>query len=533
VYKPCHLSRNGVPGESGDGGSATAAEIFPYGIALDGAANLYIANLHDEVRMVPSGGGVITTVAGSGYTGFGGDGGSATTAEFCNPLGLAFDKSGNLYIADECNYRVRKVTFSGAAATPDFSLAPGTYHGPQTVSITDETPEAVIYYTTDGSTPTAGSSPYTGPVSVSSSETLQAIAAATGYTTSAVASAAYQISSQPVAPAITWETPAPISYGTGLSSLQLDATTTVAGSFVYSPAAGTVLGAGQYTLNTTFSPSDTTDYATSTASVSLTISQATPAAGPVGSSLNPALVSDPITFTAAVTSTAGTPTGTVTFLDGTTQLGTGTLTGGSATFTSAGLSAGSHTITASYSGDPNFQPVTSAPLTQVVESFSIAVSGSSSATVSPGGQASFALVATPPATGSPLTFTVTGLPGGANGTFSPATVAAGSTPTNVSLTVSVPGVLAMRRGESPFRRGTLPIVLGLILLPIAGRLRKASHRSLGLLWLWTLVLAGALSMSACGGGGGKPTPSSQTYMLTVTATSGSLTESTQLTLTVQ
>jgi len=77
-------------------------------------------------------------------------------------------------------------------------------------------------------------------------------------------------------PAITWATPAAITYGTALSSTQLDATASVAGSFAYTPAAGTVLTAGSQTLSVTFTPTDTTDYNTATASVTLTVNKATP-----------------------------------------------------------------------------------------------------------------------------------------------------------------------------------------------------------------------------------------------------------------
>lgn len=77
-------------------------------------------------------------------------------------------------------------------------------------------------------------------------------------------------------PTITWSTPAAIIYGTALSSTQLNATASVAGTFSYSPASGTVLNAGTQTLSVTFTPSDTTDYNTATASVSLTVNKATP-----------------------------------------------------------------------------------------------------------------------------------------------------------------------------------------------------------------------------------------------------------------
>jgi len=84
---------------------------------------------------------------------------------------------------------------SGQAATPTFSPAAGTYSSAQTVTISDTTSGATIYYTTNGTTPTTSSSVYTGPIAVPSTETLEAIATATGYSQSAVGTAAYTISS--------------------------------------------------------------------------------------------------------------------------------------------------------------------------------------------------------------------------------------------------------------------------------------------------------------------------------------------------
>jgi hypothetical protein len=78
----------------------------------------------------------------------------------------------------------------------------------------------------------------------------------------------------PLTPAITWPAPATITYGTALSATQLDATSRVAGTFAYSPAAGTVLKAGAQKLSVTFTPSDSTDYKTATATVALTVNQA-------------------------------------------------------------------------------------------------------------------------------------------------------------------------------------------------------------------------------------------------------------------
>jgi hypothetical protein len=94
----------------------------------------------------------------------------------------------------------------------------------------------------------------------------------------AIYQAAGMTSSPPTqsTPVITWPTPAPITYGTALSTAQLDASANVPGTFTYSPSAGTVLGAGSTTLLTTFMPTDAKDYKSATGSVVLSVLQATP-----------------------------------------------------------------------------------------------------------------------------------------------------------------------------------------------------------------------------------------------------------------
>jgi hypothetical protein len=74
-------------------------------------------------------------------------------------------------------------------------------------------------------------------------------------------------------PAITWATPKAITHGTPLSATQLNATSKVAGTFTYSPAAGTVLAVGNQKLTVTFTPTNATDYTTATASVTLTVNK--------------------------------------------------------------------------------------------------------------------------------------------------------------------------------------------------------------------------------------------------------------------
>ena len=86
------------------------------------------------------------------------------------------------------------------------------------------------------------------------------------------------------------------------------------------------------------------------------------------SSLNPANSGQAVTFTATITSSGGTPNGTVTFLDGATQLGTGTLSSGVATYQTSSLISGTHNITASYGGNATFQASTSPVLTETIDS---------------------------------------------------------------------------------------------------------------------------------------------------------------------
>ena len=107
---------NGGAGSSGDGSAATSAQLHgPEGLAVDAAGNLFIADtLNAKVRRVSAASGVITTVAGSGTPGYGGDGSAATSAQLNLPIGVAVDSSGNVYIADFGNSRVRKVSASGA-----------------------------------------------------------------------------------------------------------------------------------------------------------------------------------------------------------------------------------------------------------------------------------------------------------------------------------------------------------------------------------------------------------------------------------
>ena len=111
------IAGTGTQGFSGDGGSASTADLYiPNGIALDSSGNLYIGeNGTYRIRKVVA--GIITTVAGTGTAGYSGDGGLATSAEIGTIPGVTVDSSGNLYMADEMNKRIRKIDSSGFITT--------------------------------------------------------------------------------------------------------------------------------------------------------------------------------------------------------------------------------------------------------------------------------------------------------------------------------------------------------------------------------------------------------------------------------
>src|ERR1035437_8003723 len=112
------LAGTGVAGFSGDGGPAAAAQLnLPYGLVADLAGYLYVADLgNDRVRRI-SPDGVITTAAGQGIRGSSGDGGTATGAQLLTPRNVSVDAAGNLYFSEFEGHRVRKVTPDGKIST--------------------------------------------------------------------------------------------------------------------------------------------------------------------------------------------------------------------------------------------------------------------------------------------------------------------------------------------------------------------------------------------------------------------------------
>ncbi len=112
------IAGNGVVGFSGDGGPATAAQLAnPFGVAVDTSGKLYISDSGNARIREVTPDGIITTIAGNGTTGFSGDGGPAIAAQLYIPRRMAVDDRGNLYVADLFNSRIRKVTPDGVIST--------------------------------------------------------------------------------------------------------------------------------------------------------------------------------------------------------------------------------------------------------------------------------------------------------------------------------------------------------------------------------------------------------------------------------
>ncbi len=118
------LCGSSSPGYGGDGGQSTLASVnYPWGVAVDEAGNIYIADqLNNRVRKINTS-GIISTIGGNGIASYGGDGGQATAARIQYPTGVAIDPVGNIYVADQGNCLIRKIDPSGvitrfAGATP-------------------------------------------------------------------------------------------------------------------------------------------------------------------------------------------------------------------------------------------------------------------------------------------------------------------------------------------------------------------------------------------------------------------------------
>jgi len=316
------IAGNGVLGYSGDNGPAVhAALYYPVGLAVSARGDLYVAEMGNSViRKIAAGTGTITTVVGTGISGYTGDNAPARSATLNGPSGIAIDQAGNLYIADLGNNSLRAVFASGnipAISNPVsgniYTLVGNGSSAAINATLNDAEGVAVdqsgnIYIADGGdnqirevysagfipniSNPTVGqlytvagngvagyqgdggpatSAALNGPIGVAIDGTGHIyIADSNNQVVRAIGTPS---KSQAV---ISWPTPAALTYGTALDPSRLNATSSIPGTLIYEPPLGTVLLAGTQLLGVTFTPNDTADYATVTSTSSMTVNKGSP-----------------------------------------------------------------------------------------------------------------------------------------------------------------------------------------------------------------------------------------------------------------
>ena len=561
-------------GSCSDYGLATAAELnFPVAVRLDGSGNVFIADANDAVvREVSASDGDIRFVAGNYTFGFSGDGGAATSAELAAPYGLAFDPSGNLLISDAAAWRVRKVTpatLTSSATTLTSSLNPSQWGQSVTftATVTPSTATGSVTFL-DGST-VLGTAALSGGVATLPTSTLavgtHSITANYGGTLAINGSVSSPAVSQVVTAASTatvlTSTPNPSAAG---QSVTFTATVTsgsgtpggdvtfMDGSAVLgtsSPMGGvatlstSTLTVGTHSITANYTDTSSSDFAASTSSPVTQVVLASTTTT-LTSSANPSVAGQSVTLTATVKSSSGTPAGNVTFMDGSTALGTKALSAGVATLATSTLTTTTHTITAVYGGNSTFAESTSTAISQTVQDFKIAITSLSPASVSPGGSATATITLTS-VNGYNTAVTVTGsvsptVSEGPSWKLSSSTLTPSSSGATATLTLTTVGSSAALIPPANERKFFLAIGLFLpaIFISTAG-LSSKNRRGMLSCFLAVLALAGCLVFTSCGsssvtnpppGNGGTPAGK---YTVTITATAGTASHTTTTTLTVQ
>jgi hypothetical protein len=330
-------------------------------------------------------------------------------------------------------------------------------------------------------------------------------------------------------PTITWATPAPITYGTPLSATQLDATASVAGTFSYSPAMGTMPTAGVQALTVSFTPADTTDYNTATGSVMLTVDKATPTITwptPTPVTAGTALSATQLNATARVPGILvySPVMGTVMATPGSITL-SATLT--PTDITDYNIASTTTLLTVTAAVNPSFTITGGAGITVPAGA---TTGNTSTVTITPAngftGTISLSCTITPTAASHPATCNL------------PAAVTInGTTAQTATLTVNTTMAIALNTPLNLFGPATGGAALACILLfGIPARRRRLSS----MLGMFALLMVLACSAIACsgkassvGGTTGTPGTTPGTYTVTLTGASGSMVQTGTVALTVQ
>jgi uncharacterized repeat protein (TIGR03803 family) len=427
----------------------------------------------------------------------------------------------------DSNYTVARFNITPTVATPTFSPGASTYTSAQSVTIGDSTSGATIYYSTSGTTPTTSSTKYTAAITVSSTETLEAIAVASGYANSAVASAAYTIQ----IPAAATPVFSPVA-GTYASAQNVTITDATAGASIYyttdgtTPTASSTRYAGAIHVTTTETieaiavATGYTNSAVATAAYSIQIPvAATPVFSPAAGTYT---ASQSVTIT---DSTAGASIYYTT--DGTTPTASSTMYMGAINVT-ATETIQAIAVAAGYTNSA--VALATYTINMATASFSLTVSPSS-LTISPG-QSGTATISITPQNGfnSATTFSCSGLPAGASCSFSPASVTpSGTAAVTTSLTVSAPASASiLNQNSRPGFPVKLPATtLAVALCFIGFRWRRNSRFLLGAA---AVAFLGATLLVGCGGSSNQ---GATTSSVSVIATSGTTEQTVPLSVTIK
>ncbi len=295
------------------------------------------------------------------------------------------------------------------------------------------------------------------------------------------------------------------------------------------------LSVGNHTITASFAPAASSTLNSATSAAINEVVQVAASTIALTSSQNPAIVQQAVTFTATVPAGSGgiAPTGMVTFYDGTTVLGTVPLNAsGVANYTTSALTGGAHNVTASYAGDSNYAPVTSAPVAQKISDFGV---GNTTPALSadPGGAAAFNITINPSngiTFAAPVVLTVTGLPANATSSFSAGTVTPGTAGATSTMTVQSAAQALTAMEHHQHMKDLEAAAAWACLFPLLGlrRVRRRLPKALLMLALFVGSFGVIAPLTGCGGGYFGPQPA--TYTLTVTGTSGTLQRSTTVTL---
>jgi Glycoside hydrolase family 44/Bacterial Ig-like domain (group 3) len=293
------------------------------------------------------------------------------------------------------------------------------------------------------------------------------------------------------------------------------------------------LAIGSHSISAVYS-GDANFAASSSAAVSVTVSAPTKIATTTSvlASATQLTGGQDITFSAGVAPQIGTgaPTGSITFLDGQTQLGVAALNGGSASFSSTSLAVGTHTITAAYSGDSNYVASTSTALTVTVTTaaaadYSLTIS-TSALTIAQGSSGNLTVTVTPKnGFKQGVGFACAGLPGGGSCTFNPQTVTPVTGAVSATTTVQLPataGTEARPSGVCPRFQPAALYILVLVILGVVGALgiKRPVTQDMKFVRavLASTVFAALLTTANCAGYVGQKTSQpASTYVVTITA----------------